>query len=134
MKLTEFNLDPDKLSELEKFLFVLVEEDVDLCRKVSNGNPILDEYIDDAIKVSQDEEFLKEYNKELAEQEKNDAIYSEGKEKGIYIQQRRTAIEMLKRKINKKIVHECTNLPMEEIEMIIKIINDKDLLAKFGLL
>ena len=134
MNKKEVNINPDKLSDLEKFLFVLVEEDVDLCRKVSNGNPILDEYIDDAIKVSQDEKFLKEYNKELVEQEKRDSIYLEGKEKGMYIQQRRTAISMLQRKIDKKIVCECTNLHMEEIEIIIKIMNDKELLAKYNLL
>lgn len=42
----------ESLSEAERFLLVLIEEDIEKAKKIAKGNPIMEEYIKDVIKIN----------------------------------------------------------------------------------
>ena len=54
------------LSDWERFLLVMIEPNIEVARSLSNGDPLMEEYINEAIEVSNSEEFKKEYAKEVA--------------------------------------------------------------------
>ncbi len=42
----------ESLSEAERFLLVLIETDIEKAKALAKGNPLMEEYMEDAIKVS----------------------------------------------------------------------------------
>ena len=69
----------EELSELERYLMVLIETDVAYAKRVGKGIKIMEEYIKEAEEVVLKEDLLRSYDKELAY---GDERFREGKEEG----------------------------------------------------
>ena len=125
----------DELSELEKFILVMCEQNINICKDLAKGNKIMEEYVDDAVYASNDE-VLDIYDAEVIKQmemqdmkrqglsEGYDAGrtdgYDAGVEHGIETGKREQQLEIAKNMLNKNIdietIISCTGLSKQEIE------------------
>jgi len=115
----------DNLSELERFLLIMCETDIDKCRKLAKGNKIMEEFIDEAIYVSQ-HEILEDYNNEVREmQEMKRQGYDVGRNDGyddVETGERNKQLEIARNLLNNNvsidIIINSTGLTKEEIESL----------------
>ena len=129
----------ESLSEDEKFLLTLVETSIKSSRELGKGIDIMEEYINEAIVASKDEQILEAYDKEWALKDEGkregfkegfDEGYEEGKEQGYDegitqgitqgILQNKTEIvfNMLNKGMDINLISEITGLNIEEINLL----------------
>ncbi len=82
----------------------------------------MEEYIEEAIKVSRDPEFLKLYNLELEVKEKS---YDHGMYDGIYEAQAEIAKRMLKEQMDHDLIMKLTSLSIPKFEDILEKVNNE---------
>lgn len=82
----------------------------------------MEEYIEEAIKVSRDPEFLKLYNLELEVREKS---YDHGMYDSIYEAQAEIAKRMLKEQMDHDLIMKLTNLSIPKFEDILEKVNNE---------
>ncbi len=115
-----YNLGIGSLDEKERYLLTLIEQEIKLSKELSKGDKIMEEYVDEAEKVSYERGFGESYDKlyALEEQAKRDG-YEEGKEKGYKEGEKKSiskiALSMMKKNIDIDTINECTGLSKEEI-------------------
>ena len=117
----------EDLSELERFILILVERSIELSKKLGKGNKIMENYINDAAMASGDEILLEAYDKEWALKDlgRRDG-YKKGLDEGIIlgIEQgiEKNKIEIVKNMLDKNLdinlITEITGLSIEEITKI----------------
>ena len=121
----------DDLTELERFILILVERSIELSKKLGKGNKIMEKYINDAAMASGDEIFLEAYDKEWALKDlgRRDG-YKEGLDEGISlgIEQgiekgiQKNKIEIIKNMLDKNLdinlITKITGLSIEKIDKI----------------
>jgi len=56
----------ESLTEVEKYILTLVESDIDISYKLGKGDTIMEEYIEEAVEVSHEENLGEAYDKEWA--------------------------------------------------------------------
>lgn len=56
----------ESLTEEERFLLVMIEPDVEKARLLAKGDKIMEEFVEESLKVSQDDDLLEAYDKEWA--------------------------------------------------------------------
>ena len=108
------------LEEIEKYLFVLIEKDIEESRKIGRNNGIMEEYIDEAIEVGEVNTLGESYDKEEALRE---VIIEQSEKKGIRKgikegerkKQIEIAKEMLKDGLDRESIQKYTKLSMDEI-------------------
>ena len=69
----------ESLTEDERFLLTLIEPDIEKAKELGRNNGIMEEFINESIEVSMDDDLLEAYDKEWA---LKDQGYREGKEEG----------------------------------------------------
>ena len=128
----------DNLSDLEKFILVMCEQDINLSKDLGKGNEIMEDFVDDAVYASNDE-VLDIYDAEVIKQmemqdmkrqglsegydagrnDGYDAGIEQGIEQGIETGERNKQLEIAKNMLNKNIdietIISCTGLTKEEI-------------------
>ena len=96
-------------------MLVFNEEDDEELSKVYKGVSIMEEYVKEAKRASTNEEIVGLYDKELHEEKLRttelEEARDEGEKKGII----ETAKNMLKKKLDKDLIIECTGLTRTEI-------------------
>ncbi len=105
----------------ERFLLVLALPDIDTTRDIRKGYEIMEEYIDEATRVSNDDNFRDFYSKEW---EIKDLAYDDGKYDGIIEGKAEGRAEekckivkkMLEKKMDINLIMEVTGLSKKEIE------------------
>ena len=90
----------EELSELERYLMVLIETDVAYAKRVGKGIRIMEDYIKEAEEVVLKGDLLRSYDKELAY---GDERFREGKEEG-KMEGREEGIREGKEEIQKEII------------------------------
>jgi len=117
----------ENLSEDEKFLLGLVEPSIKVSQNLGKGIDIMEEYINEAVKVSEDERLLEAYDKEWALkdegkregfQEGFDEGFEEGYDKALEKAQKDIVTKMLKNDIDIDLISKITNLSLDEINSI----------------
>lgn len=108
-----------KLTECEKYLIALVEQDLEKLEEFGKENDIMSEYIEEAKDVSSEKELWKSYDHEQADKE---AYISEGIEEGIkqgaLSKSREIAKLLLEDNIDIKKISIYTGLSIEELIMM----------------
>ena len=112
-----YDLGVGKLNELEKYLLVLIEPNIEYSKMIGKGIEIMEDYVDDARYASSDEGLLRSYDKEQAYK---DECYKEGREFGFNEGKIEIAKEMLKDKVEIATIAKYTGLTIEEIHEISK--------------
>ena len=113
----------EDLSELERFILILVERSIELSKKLGKGNKIMEKYINDAINASDNEILLEAYDKEWALKDlgRRDG-YKEGLDEGVSLGIEQKEIEMVRNMLTKNLdvnlISEITGLSLEEINKI----------------
>ena len=131
----------ENLSEDEKFLLTLVETNTESLLKFGKDNDIMEEYINDALKVSKSEQLLEAYDKEwaLKDEGKREGFhegfedgfqdgfqdgFAEGLVKGVQEKQMEFICNMLTKGMGLSLISEITGLEEQEI---INIKNNMDM-------
>ena len=86
---------------------------------ITKGDRIMEEYVKESIKASQDEEVIGLYDKELHLEKLRLSELKEAREKGIEQEKIEIAKSMLSKNIDISVISECTGLAKEEIEELI---------------
>ena len=86
---------------------------------ITKGDRIMEEYVKESIKASQDEEVIGLYDKELHLEKLRLSELKEAREKGIEQEKIEIAKNMLSKNIDISVISECTGLAKEEIEELI---------------
>lgn len=111
----------EKLSELERLLLVLNEEG-STSKSIGKGYNIMEEYINDAIDASEDDNVIGLYDKEMHDKLKENTrlkeSYEKGIEQGINSRNIEIAKSMLDKSIDDNIISEITGLSKEEINKL----------------
>ena len=109
------------LDEAERYLITLVLQDIDKSLEVGGGIKIMEEYIDEAQYVL-DEDLLESYDKEQALIEASrDAGIEEGIEKGIEKGEKNIIINMHENGMSKEEISKMTGIEIEKVNEYIKI-------------
>ena len=96
------------LTEEERFLLTLIEPSIKDSLELGKGNPLMEEYIKEAIESSEDIILQEAYDKEWA---LKDEGVRDGMEKGILL----VAKNLLKKEVDIEIIMETTGLTKEKI-------------------
>ena len=107
----------EKLNVLERLLLAFNEEEN--LSDITKGDRIMEEYVKESIKASQDEEVIGLYDKELHLEKLRLSELKEAREKGIEQEKIEIAKNMLSKNIDISVISECTGLAKEEIEELI---------------
>ena len=86
---------------------------------ITKGDRIMEEYVKESIKASQDEEVIGLYDKELHLEKLRLSELKEAREKGIEQEKIEIAKSMLSKNIDISVISECTGLAKEKIEELI---------------
>ena len=86
---------------------------------ITKGDRIMEEYVKESIKASQDEEVIGLYDKELHLEKLRLSELKEAREKGIEQEKIEIAKNMLSKNIDISVISECTGLAKEKIEELI---------------
>ena len=118
-----------ELEESERYLLALVLPNVEDSLKMVEGEPIMKEYVEEAVEASDDDDLLESYDKEWAMKDlgkreglelgRSEGIElgrSEGIELGRTTATNKIAMAMIKEKIPIETIMNVTNLSKEEIE------------------
>jgi len=101
----------DILNELEKFILFMCEEDISISKKISEGNEIMNEYIDDAEYVS--EEVMLNT---MTIEEKNDLVNWDIKRMAKLEEKEEIAKKMLQDNIDFDTIIKYTNISKEDLQ------------------
>lgn len=106
----------ESLTEAERFILTLIEQNLEDSKELGKGAHIMEEYIQEAIEVGEDFSFGESYDKEWAmrEQEHRDG-FEEGIQQGIQQKQVEIVKNMLKKNLPIDTIMEITGLSEEEI-------------------
>ena len=107
----------EKLNVLERLLLAFNEEEN--LSDITKGDRIMEEYVKESIKASQDEEVIGLYDKELHLEKLRLSELKEAREKGIEQEKIEIAKNMLSKNIDISVISECTGLAKEKIEELI---------------
>ncbi len=107
----------ESLTELERVLLTLIEKNIEVSKELGKGDPIMEEYIEEAIQVSKDESFGEAYDKEwaLLDQGRRDG-FEDGKNVGKEEEKAEIVQKMLKEKMDINLIMKVTGLTKKEIE------------------
>ena len=117
----------ESLTECEKYIIALVEEDMEKLKEFGDEDIVMSEYINEAEDVSFESSLGESYDKELAlkEEAKKDGIkigIEQGIEQGIVqgslSEKHKIAKSMLEKDMDINLISELTNLSKEEIEKL----------------
>ena len=86
---------------------------------ITKGDRIMEEYVKESIKASQDEEVIGLYDKELHLEKLRLSELKEAREKGLEQEKIEIAKNMLSKNIDISVISECTGLAKEKIEELI---------------
>ena len=106
----------ESLTEEERFLLVMIEPDVEKAKLLAKGDKIMEEYVEESLKVSQDDDLLEAYDKEWAIK---DQSFRDGREEGIEQTKNEIAKKMFEKKCDIKSIMEFTGLSKEKIELYV---------------
>ena len=106
-----YNKNIDELDELERVLLTLYSEDVAKSMEFGGDIKVMEEYVNEAEKISNDEEIKEVYDRE---KEYTIAVREEGRLE----KQQEIARNMLKEKIDEQLISKVTNLTLEEINSL----------------
>ena len=111
----------ESLTEEERFLLVLVIPDINIALDIGKDFEIMEEYINEAIEVTNDEDFKdffsKEWDiKEAAYDDGKEDGYLDGKKEGILENKKEIVKKMLKENADINFIMKVTDLSKEEIE------------------
>ena len=108
----------EKLTECEKYLIALVEEDIEKLKEFGDDE-IMSEYIKEAEDVSFESSIGEAYDKELAlkEEARKDGIKM-GLEQGSLSEKHKIAKSLLEKNVDINIISESTGLSIEEINSL----------------
>jgi len=108
----------EELSELEKFILVMCEQNINLSKDLGKGNEIMEDFVDDAVYASNDE-VLDIYDAEVIKQMEMQDMKRQGIEQGIETGERNKQLEIARNMLNDKmpidIIMKYTNLTENEI-------------------
>ena len=107
------------LSDLEKYLLLLVETSISESKKLAKGDIIMEDYIEDAIDSTQDEWFGEAYDKEWA---LKDQGFREGIERGIEQKQNQIVKNLLERNYDLKEIANIVGLTEEKVNEIKEVL------------
>ena len=126
-----YNEGIEGLTEVEKYLLTLVEKDIHTSKELGGGDSIMEEYVNEAILASRNNDLLESYDKEWANKDEGyregyengrDDGYEAGREEGIEqgIEQNKIEIAkaMLLENIDITTISKVTNLSLQEIEKL----------------
>ncbi len=99
----------ERLEEIEKYLFVLIEKNIEKAKRIGGNIGIMEEYIEEIVEASETEEWGEAYNKE-------EALIDYGEQKGEQKKQLEIAYNLLKMKMPIEQISEATSLSIEEVE------------------
>ena len=99
----------ERLEEIEKYLFVLIEKNIEKAKRIGENIGIMEEYIEEIVEASETEEWGEAYNKE-------EALIDYGEQKGEQKKQLEIAYNLLKMKMPIEQISEATSLSIEEVE------------------
>ena len=112
----------DNLSELEKFILVMCEQDINLSKDLGKGYEIMEDFVDDAIYASNDEVldiYDAEVIKQMEMQDMKRQGLSEGYNAGVDAGERNKQLEIAKNMLNDNmpidVIIKYTNLTEDEI-------------------
>ena len=106
-----YTLGTEGLNELEKYLLMIYEDDIEETKKLKGDLPIMKEYMSDAIDASHDKNIREIYDKELLVQE----VY---KEEAVKETKLEIARNMLKDNLPIETISKYTNLTIDEINSL----------------
>ena len=101
-------------------MLIAIEQDIGICEKIGEGDAFLKKFLEDAVKVSRDEDLLESYNK--VEADKQLAAES-GIKQGIAQNRREVALDMLKDNEPMEKIIKYSKLALKDIEEIKKNLN-----------
>lgn len=127
-----YNKDAKSLNELERYLSLLVETNIEKAWRIAKGNKEMEDYLKEAIETSSDEEIIGLYDKELHEERLKNTLIEETREEGFNagleegleqgLQQgslgksEEIAKKMLLKNMTKEEISEITGLSQKEID------------------
>ena len=100
----------EELSELERYLMVLIETDIAYAKRVGKGIRIMEEYIKEAEEVALKGDLLRSYDKELAY---GDERFRDGKEEGKKEKQKEIIKTMVEKGVTDEEIMEYTHCTRE---------------------
>ena len=120
-----YTIGKERLSEEEKYLLGLVEEDKDFSKDIGKDLDIVIEYVNEAGEVTMGTNFGEAYDKEWAlldqgRREGREEGIKEGMEKGREEKTKSLAVKMYLEKIDIETISRITELSIEEINELIK--------------
>ena len=112
----------DELNELEKFILVMCEQNINLSKDLGKGYEIMEDFVDDAVYASNDEVldiYDAEVIKQMEMQDMKRQGYDAGIEQGIETGEKNKQLEIAKNMLNDNmpidIIIKYTNLTENEI-------------------
>ena len=107
------------LSELERYILALAEKDIETAKELGIGDEIMEDYVDESVKVCKEESFGESYDKEWALKDEWQRIgLQQGFEQGEKNKQIEIAKNLLKTSLTIEEISKATNLPINEIEKL----------------
>ena len=111
-----YTMGREKLSEEEKYLLGLVEEDKEFSKSIGGDLDIMIEYVNEAGEVTMGTNFGESYDKEWALQDQG---RREGIEEGRITEKKELALKMCKENIDINVISRITGLTIEEIKKLV---------------
>jgi len=109
----------NELNELEKFILVMCEQNINLSKDLGKGYEIMEDFVDDAVYASNDE-VLDIYDAEVIKQMEMQDMKKQGLSEGYDAGERNKQLEIAKNMLSKNIdietIISCTGLSKKEIE------------------
>ena len=112
-----YNKDIRELDELERVLLTIYSEDIKKSKEFGGEIEVMEEYVNEAEKISQNEDFIEVYDKE---REYKSIGYDMGMEDGHTEAIREIALNMLNDNIDSETISKYTNLSLDEIQSLKK--------------
>ena len=111
------------LNELERCILALIEPDIEKAKDISVGDNIMEEYVDESVKVCEEKFFGESYDKEWALKDEWKRVgLQQGLQQGIQQGSLQTKLDIAKNmlSLNMKIedISKATGLEVEEIEKL----------------
>lgn len=117
-----YTLGIESLSELEKFIYSMLEENITKLDKIMEELPMVKEYVKEAKEVIKESIFGEAYNHEQAN---NEQWYQDGMEQGIEQGKKEKTIDIIKslfkNDVSLELISKSVNLSIEEIKNILEI-------------
>ena len=108
-----YNLGKESLSEAEKYILALVEQDKEFSIDIGGDIDIMIEYVDDAGNVTMGTNFGESYDKEWA-------LKDQGRREGKIEEKKELALKLHELKVDNNIIIQATGLSIEELKNMVK--------------